>query len=373
MSNSKPIQSTLSKKEKDVLNKQNSTNSRYYYIHACMNYMALARNYQFIVLNQVKHQLKMAERFEITQIFDTNGVLVYDNAYTYKVEKGALVFNDNDEMVQVDSKPMKNQNDRQLLLINYFNHKIARDFPTEDLKEKGTKKSKNPTKVSSERLNKLPCLVNGQFVLKDREYAENVDGLNALHIFKNFFEGIEYGKLKKRDTAIFLGNSVPINYTKKVVCLQQVTLNDYLSLINTSTNTPQGTLSSETNTPSNQITQQPTVTTGESVGTNSINANNTVVIQQTNSATFGVGQTQSVSCGEALQPTQYVFIPQESHLVPMYYDYFTNTIYPINFINSSQMQNEQINNLEPVFFTTTGEASVEQSQNQFESFIQNSN
>ncbi|ELP89657.1 hypothetical protein EIN_349570 [Entamoeba invadens IP1] len=223
-------------KQKNTKLKQESTNSKYYYVHSCLSYLAMKKKYSFIVLKNKRTNFKMAPHFEIANIFDEKGKLVFDSNEKYLVEDSNIVFdsdglpikkssliNTSECVTSSESKEIKemNNNDKLLYLMNFMNYKINFFFPSEKQSKTQTRTAKDTKKLSSIRLLLIPSynIKISNFELKKRRETEKDDGKCGLQFFfKN--------KTRKGDTAIFLGN-IPQSYNKQYSNIKRVTLEDY--------------------------------------------------------------------------------------------------------------------------------------------------
>ncbi|ELP90901.1 hypothetical protein EIN_360240 [Entamoeba invadens IP1] len=231
-------------KQKNTKLKQESTNSKYYYVHSCLGYLAKKKKYSFIVFNNKRTNFKMASHFEIANIFDEKGKLVYDSNKKYLVENSNIVFDSDglpikksslintSECVTIsESKGVEemNNNDNLLYLMNFMNYKINFFFPSEKQNKTQTRTAKDTKKLSSIRLLLIPSynIKISNFELKRRRETEKDDGKCGLQFFSKSFKTMKIkSKTRKGDTAIFLGN-VPQSYNKQYSNIKRVTLEDY--------------------------------------------------------------------------------------------------------------------------------------------------
>ncbi|ELP95308.1 hypothetical protein EIN_142000 [Entamoeba invadens IP1] len=231
-------------KEKNAKLKRDSTDSKYFYIHSCLSYLAMKKKYSFIILNKKRTSQKMAARFEIANIFDKQGKIVYDSNERYYVENSNIVFdskgfpikkssliNTSERVTISESKGIEEMNntDKLLFLMNFMNYKIKTFFPSKNQSERRTRTAKDPNKLSSVRLLLIPSynIEKSDFELKMRCETEADDGECGLHFFSKSFNTMKFkSKTRKSDTAIFLGD-IPMKYNKQYSNIKHVTLEDY--------------------------------------------------------------------------------------------------------------------------------------------------
>ncbi|ELP92497.1 hypothetical protein EIN_524350 [Entamoeba invadens IP1] len=227
-------------KQKNAKLKRNSTDSKYFYIHACLTYLALNHHYSFIILNKKRTNTKLAPLFEISYIFDEIGNLIFDSTQKYLVVNSNIVFDANDLPIKATNeirdfsdgdkrrKEESTTESKVLNVMNFINHKLKKFFPFQDFKEQRTKTA-NPSKLSSIKLCEIPSynIKASRYEMKKRSVVEEEDGKNGLHYFARTFSAMNVTKYARpRETVIFLGN-VPSKYDGKYVTIKKVPFEEY--------------------------------------------------------------------------------------------------------------------------------------------------